>query len=147
MQTNNSIAVEVHKLEKKFGNFTAVDHISFEVKKGEIFGFLGPNGAGKSTTIRMLCGILSPTSGQGHVAGFDINSQQEKIKQNIAMRLDLERGKGEAAFEDADLILEERFTTQPQHQGYMQPRDCVAAWYGDRLTLWAFPISPKGEKE
>jgi ABC-2 type transport system ATP-binding protein len=80
---NNNIAVSVDKLEKKFGDFTAVDRISFEVKKGEIFGFLGPNGAGKSTTIRMLCGILAPTSGTGHVAGYDINTEQELIKQNI----------------------------------------------------------------
>jgi ABC-2 type transport system ATP-binding protein len=83
MNTNNNIAVSVQKLERKFGDFTAVDRISFEVKRGEIFGFLGPNGAGKSTTIRMLCGILAPTSGSGQVAGFDINRQQELIKQNI----------------------------------------------------------------
>ncbi|PIP18783.1 MAG: multidrug ABC transporter ATP-binding protein [Candidatus Omnitrophica bacterium CG08_land_8_20_14_0_20_41_16] len=83
MNPNNDIAVRVEKLEKKFGDFTAVDRISFEVKKGEIFGFLGPNGAGKSTTIRMLCGILTPTSGIGNVSGYDINRQQELIKQNI----------------------------------------------------------------
>jgi ABC-2 type transport system ATP-binding protein len=83
MDSNNSIAVKVDQLEKRFGNFTAVNRISFEVKKGEIFGFLGPNGAGKSTTIRMLCGILAPTSGTGSVGGFDINRQQERIKQNI----------------------------------------------------------------
>jgi ABC-2 type transport system ATP-binding protein len=76
-------AVEVHDLEKRFGSFTAVNHISFQVSKGEVFGFLGPNGAGKSTTIRMLCGILSPTSGTGQVGGFDINRQQHQIKQTI----------------------------------------------------------------
>jgi ABC-2 type transport system ATP-binding protein len=76
-------AVEVHDLEKRFGDFTAVNHISFQVSKGEVFGFLGPNGAGKSTTIRMLCGILSPTSGTGQVGGFDINSQQYRIKETI----------------------------------------------------------------
>ena len=81
--TNNDIAVSVQDLEKKFGDFTAVNRISFEVKKGQIFGFLGPNGAGKSTTIRMLCGILAPTSGKGNVGGFNINSEQELIKQNI----------------------------------------------------------------
>lgn len=80
---NNNITVSVQNLEKKFGDFTAVNRINFEVKKGEIFGFLGPNGAGKSTTIRMLCGILTPTSGTGDVGGFDINRQQELIKQNI----------------------------------------------------------------
>jgi ABC-2 type transport system ATP-binding protein len=81
--TNNNIAVSVQNLEKKFGDFTAVDRINFEIKRGEIFGFLGPNGAGKSTTIRMLCGILNPTSGTGQVAGYDINREQELIKQNI----------------------------------------------------------------
>jgi len=76
-------AVEVRDLEKKFGEFTAVNRISFEVGKGEVFGFLGPNGAGKSTTIRMLCGILAPTSGTGTVSGYDIAKEQESIKQNI----------------------------------------------------------------
>jgi ABC-2 type transport system ATP-binding protein len=76
-------AVEIEELVKKFGSFTAVDHVSLKVKSGEIFGFLGPNGAGKSTTIRMLCGILTPTSGNGKVGGFDIYRESEKIKQNI----------------------------------------------------------------
>ena len=80
---SNENAVVVKDLEKHFGSFTAVDRISFEVQKGEIFGFLGPNGAGKSTTIRMLCGILSPTGGTGTVAGFDVRTQTEKIKANI----------------------------------------------------------------
>ncbi len=79
----DNIAVSVRKLEKKFDAFTAVNKIDFDVKRGEIFGFLGPNGAGKSTTIRMLCGIITPTSGAGTVGGFDINKQQEEIKQNI----------------------------------------------------------------
>ena len=79
----SEIAVGVQNLEKKFGAFTAVNKINFEVTRGEIFGFLGPNGAGKSTTIRMLCGIIKPTSGSGTVGGFDINRQQEDIKQNI----------------------------------------------------------------
>ena len=83
MNRNNKKAVEVFDLEKKFGDFTAVNRISFKVGEGEIFGFLGPNGAGKSTTIRMLCGILSPTSGAGSVGGFDIKNEQEKIKQII----------------------------------------------------------------
>lgn len=76
-------AVSVSALEKVFGNFVAVNKISFDVAPGEIFGFLGPNGAGKSTTIRMLCGILTPTSGSGTVSGFDIMKEQEDIKQNI----------------------------------------------------------------
>jgi ABC-2 type transport system ATP-binding protein len=76
-------AVNILDLEKRFGQFVAVDRISFSVRTGEIFGFLGPNGAGKSTTIRMLCGIISPSSGSGRVAGYDIFSQAEKIKQAI----------------------------------------------------------------
>jgi len=76
-------AVEVHDLERRFGNFIAVNRVSFKVAKGQIFGFLGPNGAGKSTTIRMLCGLLAPSSGSGSVAGFDIRTQSEKIKANI----------------------------------------------------------------
>ena len=65
-------------LVKRFGRFTAVDRISFSVRTGEIFGFLGPNGAGKSTTIRMLCGIITPTCGAGRVAGFDIFTEAEQ---------------------------------------------------------------------
>jgi len=83
MRINNDIAIEVTNLTKSFGDFVAVDSINFQVKKGEIFGFLGPNGAGKSTTIRMLCGVLKPTSGTGKVAGFDIKTQSEKIKRCI----------------------------------------------------------------
>jgi ABC-2 type transport system ATP-binding protein len=76
-------AVTLRQLEKRFGDFTAVDRISLDVKRGEIFGFLGPNGAGKSTTIRMLCGILQPSAGSGTVAGFDIARQPEEIKRRI----------------------------------------------------------------
>jgi ABC-2 type transport system ATP-binding protein len=75
--------VVVHELERRFGSFVAVNRVSFDVRRGEIFGFLGPNGAGKSTTIRMLCGILSPTGGTGTVAGFDIRTQAEQIKRHI----------------------------------------------------------------
>lgn len=78
-----AIAVEVSHLSRRFGNFTAVNDISFQVPRGQIFGFLGPNGAGKSTTIRMLCGLLSPSDGTGRVAGFDISRQTEEIKQHI----------------------------------------------------------------
>lgn len=81
--STTDIAVGVQNLEKKFGDFTAVNRVNFEVRQGEIFGFLGPNGAGKSTTIRMLCGIYSPTSGSGQVGGYDIITQQHKIKQHI----------------------------------------------------------------
>jgi len=76
-------AVVVENLEKRFGPFVAVNRVSFSVRRGEIFGFLGPNGAGKSTTIRMLCGILAPTSGRGTVGGFDIRAQSEEIKARI----------------------------------------------------------------
>ena len=79
----STFVVEVENLVRKFDSFVAVDHIHFQVEKGEIFGFLGPNGAGKSTTIRMLCGLLLPTSGKGKVAGFDIMKEPEKIKQAI----------------------------------------------------------------
>jgi len=79
----DTLAVEVEHLTRRFGTFTAVDDIGFQVKKGEIFGFLGPNGAGKSTTIRMLCGLLQPSSGTGTVAGFDILRETEQIKLHI----------------------------------------------------------------
>lgn len=75
--------IEVSGLTKMFGNFTAVDHISFHVMEGEIFGFLGANGAGKTTAMQMLCGISMPTEGKGTVAGYDIIKQNEKIKHNI----------------------------------------------------------------
>lgn len=77
----NTITVE--NLTKKFGEFTAVDRVSFSVKRGEIFGFLGANGAGKTTVIKMLCGLLTSTSGKATVAGYDINTQSESIKRNI----------------------------------------------------------------
>ena len=81
---NNDVrSVVVEELVKRFGDFTAVDHISLETRKGEIFGFLGPNGAGKSTTIRMLCGLLTPTSGRATVAGYDVAHDPESVRQNI----------------------------------------------------------------
>lgn len=75
--------IKVEKLTKKFGHFVAVDSISFEVDRGEIFGFLGANGAGKTTAMRMLCGLSIPTSGKGYVAGFNIHQQAEQVKMNI----------------------------------------------------------------
>src|SRR5271170_4293807 len=77
------IAISADQLTKRFGKFTAVDGVSFEIPYGAIFGFLGANGAGKSTTIRMLCGILAPTSGNGKVGGFDVQTQPEQIKNVI----------------------------------------------------------------
>lgn len=81
--TMKKIVIETDKLTKRFGNFTAVDAITFDVTEGEIFGFLGANGAGKTTAMRMLTGLLSPTDGAAMVAGYDVFKQAEKIKQNI----------------------------------------------------------------
>lgn len=80
---NNDIVISVSGLTKRFGDFTAVDHISFDVRRGEIFGFLGANGAGKTTAMRMLCGLSRPTEGSGSVAGCDIVREGEKIKSRI----------------------------------------------------------------
>ena len=80
-ENNNSVVVE--NLVKRFGDFVAVDRTNLEVGKGEVFGFLGPNGAGKSTTIRMLCGLLKPTSGRAQVAGYDVARKPEAVRQNI----------------------------------------------------------------
>jgi ABC-2 type transport system ATP-binding protein len=80
---HNDVAVTLRDLSKRFGDFVAVNGVSLDVKRGEVFGFLGPNGAGKSTTIRMLCGILTPSSGSGSVAGFDIIGEPEQIKARI----------------------------------------------------------------
>jgi len=77
------ISVEAQELTKQFGDFIAVNRVTFSVKKGEIFGFLGANGAGKTTTIRMLCGLISPTGGKGTVGGYDIKTESEKIKKSI----------------------------------------------------------------
>ncbi|MDE6369173.1 MAG: ABC transporter ATP-binding protein [Muribaculaceae bacterium] len=79
----NDKVIRVKGLTKKFGDFTAVDHITFDVSRGEIFGFLGANGAGKTTAMRMLCGLSYPTSGEGTVAGCNINTQAEQIKHRI----------------------------------------------------------------
>jgi len=83
MTFTNGISVEVENLVKRFGDFTAVDRISFQTRTGEVFGFLGPNGSGKSTTIRILCGLLRPTSGRAIVAGYDVVESPELIRRNI----------------------------------------------------------------
>src|SRR5436190_10720095 len=75
--------IECDGLTKRFGTFTAVDHVSFSVSRGSIFGFLGPNGSGKSTVIRMLCGILQPTEGRARIAGFDVTRETDRIKSLI----------------------------------------------------------------
>lgn len=82
MDTNN-IVISAQHLTKQFGDFTAVDQISFEVYRGEIFGFLGANGAGKTTAMRMLCGLSKPSAGTASVAGYDVYKEPEKIKRNI----------------------------------------------------------------
>lgn len=82
-EPRNGVAVETHDLTRRFGSFTAVDRLNVRVEAGQIYGFLGPNGAGKSTTIRMLCGIIAPTSGAGSVGGFDIVRESNRIKENI----------------------------------------------------------------
>src|SRR6186713_1057792 len=79
----NEKAISCKDLSKRFGNFIAVDNISFDVNKGEIFGFLGANGAGKTTAMRMLCGLSYPTSGEARVAGYNVFKEQEAIKKNI----------------------------------------------------------------
>lgn len=83
MITKNEIVIKTDKLTKKFGNFVATNEITFEVYKGEIFGFLGANGAGKTTAMKMLIGISNPTSGNATIAGFDIYKQTEQIKKSI----------------------------------------------------------------
>jgi ABC-2 type transport system ATP-binding protein len=75
--------VSIQNLVKRFGDFVAVDNVSLEIERGEVFGFLGPNGAGKSTTIRILCGLLSPTSGTAQVAGFRVGSESDELRKNI----------------------------------------------------------------
>jgi ABC-2 type transport system ATP-binding protein len=80
---NEEIIISADKLTKRFGDFVAVNEISFDVYKGEIFGFLGANGAGKTTAMRMLCGLSLPTSGKANVAGFDVYKENEKIKRSI----------------------------------------------------------------
>ena len=82
-QPDDDVSVIVENLVKRFGTFTAVDHVTFQAHKGEVFGFLGPNGSGKSTTIRILCGLLRPTSGRARVAGFDVTVDPESVRQHI----------------------------------------------------------------
>src|ERR1043166_2801003 len=82
--------IECERLTKRFGNVTAVDHVSFKVEKGSIFGFLGPNGSGKSTVIRMLCGLLEPSDGKGRLASFDVATQTDQIKSLIGLGRDIE---------------------------------------------------------
>jgi ABC-2 type transport system ATP-binding protein len=100
----SDITISTNKLTKRFGNFTAVDNISFNVNQGEIFGFVGANGAGKTTVIRMLCGLSIPTSGTASIAGFDIYKQTEEIKKNIGYM-----GQKFALYEDLTIMENIRF--------------------------------------
>ena len=77
------IVVETKELTRKFGDFTAVDHITMSIEEGSVYGFLGPNGSGKSTTIRMLCGLLAPTSGEGLVLGMNLANEGQKLKHDV----------------------------------------------------------------
>ena len=83
MQTNNQPVILTEGLTKRFGSFTAVDHVSFNVYKGEVVGYLGPNGSGKTTTMRMLLGLLHPTEGRAEVLGFNIATQSEGVRRNV----------------------------------------------------------------
>src|SRR5678816_2385458 len=83
MPTNTSLAVAVNGLTRRYGAFTAVDAVTFTVRRGEVFGFLGPNGAGKTTTIKMLTGLVRPSSGAGHVIGLDVATDGDRIKHAI----------------------------------------------------------------
>ncbi len=77
------LPLDVQGLTKKFGNFTAVDHVSFTVQPGEVLGYLGPNGSGKTTTIRMLCGLMTPTEGTARILGIDVTKNPEAVKPHI----------------------------------------------------------------
>jgi ABC-2 type transport system ATP-binding protein len=83
VSANQALAIDAKDLTRRFRSFVAVDHITFHVKAGEVFGFLGANGAGKTTAIKMLIGLLAPSEGDAHVAGFDIRTQREQIRRNI----------------------------------------------------------------
>src|SRR5437867_1306427 len=80
---SDEVMIECRDLTKRFGSFTAVDRVTFSISKGSIFGFLGPNGSGKSTVIRMLCGILEPTSGEARVAGIDVVKNADQLKGKV----------------------------------------------------------------
>ena len=96
-------AIEVRELSKAFGRFTAVDRLSFTANRGEIFGFLGANGAGKSTTIRMLCGLLVPSSGSARVGHYDVSTQTESVKRSIGyMSQRFSLYEGSTALKEAD---------------------------------------------
>ena len=124
-------AVEIDNLVKTFGTFVAVDHVSLQVPKGEIFGFLGPNGAGKSTTIRILCGLLSPTSGRASVAGIDVAADPEGVRRNIGYM-----SQKFSLYDDLTVEQNIDFFTGM----YGVPRELAPVAQGLRSATW--PISP-----
>src|ERR671935_2041704 len=120
------LAVSTRGLTKRFGKLLAVDHLDLEVRRGELYGFLGPNGAGKSTTLRMLCGILEPTEGEGRVLGIDLRRDPERVKSAIgymSQRFSLYD----------DLTVEENLTFYARV--YMVPRAGRAARIGQMMRL------------
>ena len=126
------LAVRAEGLTKRFGDFTAVDRVSFEVAEGEIFGFLGPNGAGKTTTIKMLTGLLRPTEGRGTVAGFDVMTERRSIKRHIGYMSQL--------FSlYADLTVEENITFFSRLYGVPRER-----W--DERREWVLEMAGLGEQ-
>ncbi|MHB8839935.1 MAG: ABC transporter ATP-binding protein [Gemmatimonadaceae bacterium] len=131
-------AVEVRNLTRTFGAFVAVDHVSFSVAEGEVFGFLGPNGAGKTTTIKMLTGLLAPTSGDGRVAGLDVRTESEEIKRNIGYMSQLFSLYGDLTVEENIAFFAGLYEVQGAR--YQERRDWVLAMAGlteHRNTLTA----------
>ena len=139
--------IHTDRLTKRFGNFTAVDHISFDVGRGEIFGFLGANGAGKTTAMRMLCGLSRPTEGSGSVAGYDIATQPEMVKRNIgymsqrfSLYEDLKVWENLRLFggifgPEAVVVSVELFFQLPQHAGRLTHQPAVDGGRSGHLLL------------
>ncbi|MGI6712253.1 MAG: ABC transporter ATP-binding protein [Bacillota bacterium] len=119
-------AISIKNLTKRFGHFTSVDNLSFNIPKGKIFGFLGPNGSGKSTTIRMICGVLRPTSGEGTVLGYNLSRDTEKIKQNTGYM-----SQKFSLYED--LTVEENLDFYGNI--YMMPRDQLASRKAELIEM------------
>jgi drug efflux transport system ATP-binding protein len=125
---NGESAVSTRDLTRVFGEFVAVDHVSFDVRRGEIFGFLGPNGAGKTTTIKMLTGLLAPTSGQARVAGFDVGAEPEAVKQHIGYMSQLFSLYADLTVEENIALFAGLYGVPPERRGAR--RDWVLAMAG-----------------
>ena len=126
---NGETTVKAVSLTRRFGDFTAVDSVSFEIKSGEIWGFLGPNGAGKSTTIRMLCGVLAPTSGRADVLGFDVGADPEDVKLRIGYM-----SQGSSLWRDLTVVEHLRFTAGLFGLWGAEQRAAVDEWI-ERIAL------------